>query len=513
MGKKLKLENIYLLVSAKRKKILMKRMNLLVIGMLVSSQILLAGGLVTNTNGSAAWVRSISRNATLGIDGVYFNPAGLAQLKNGLHLSISNQTIFQTRTITSDYTYLTGTPLSYEADLMAPIFPSIYAAFKMDKWTFSGGFNIIGGGGSADFPGGLPSFEIPMSSLVPTLQGILAPIDAAIGGMGYPDPGFRMITGYNVDASMKGTSSYMGYQLGATYAVNDMFSVFLGARMVTAKNSYEGSLAGVTIDAPAAYGGTMPPGDYLRIVALTPGLDPITQAILNGAADGMDLATADKQLEATQTGMGFTPIVGVNIHLSDMLNIAAKYEHHTKIELTNDTKVDDVNMFPDGEKVRADLPGMFTLGVELKPIDKLKASIGFNYFLDKSAYYGDTLGGEQINSEYIIDQNGYTISAGLEYKLLGILGISAGYSTGNNGVNDNYQSDLTYALKSQTIGGGVFIDVGKMVTINAGVAFVIYDDYTLSDSYLPTGFPQAVPYTNTLGKNTTIIGVGVDISL
>ena len=227
----------------------------------------------------------------------------------------------------------------------------------------------------------------------------------------------------------------------------------------------------------------------------------------------MDLATADKQLEATQTGMGFTPIVGVNIHLSDMLNIAAKYEHHTKIELTNDTKVDDVNMFPDGEKVRADLPGMFTLGVELKPIDKLKASIGFNYFLDKSAYYGDTLGGEQINSEYIIDQNGYTISAGLEYKLLGILGISAGYSTGNNGVNDNYQSDLTYALKSQTIGGGVFIDVGKMVTINAGVAFVIYDDYTLSDSYLPTGFPQAVPYTNTLGKNTTIIGVGVDISL
>ena len=512
MGKKLKLKNIYLLVSAKRKKILMKRMNLLVIGMLVSSQILLAGGLVTNTNGSAAWVRSISRNATLGIDAVYFNPAGLAQLNNGLHLSISNQTIFQTRTITSDYAYLTGTPLTYKADLMAPVFPSIYAAFKMDKWTFSGGFNIIGGGGSADFPEGLPSFEIPMSSIVPTLQGILAPIDAAIAGQGYPDPGFRMITGYNLNASMKGTSSYMGYQLGATYAVNDMLSVFLGARMVTAKNSYEGSLTGVTIDAPAAYGGTMPPGDYLRIVAQPP-LDPVTIAILNGAALGIDGATADKQLEATQTGMGFTPIIGVNIHLSDMINIAAKYEHHTKIELTNDTKVDNVGMFPDGEKVRADLPGMFTLGVELKPIDKLKASIGFNYFLDKSAYYGDTLAGEQITSEYIIDKNGYTISAGLEYKLLGMLGISAGYSTGNNGVNDDYQSDLTYALQSQTVGGGVFVNVSEKITINAGVAFVMYKDYTKSDSYQPTGFPQPVPYTNTFGKNTTIIGVGVDISL
>jgi len=512
MRKKLKLKNIYLLVFAKRKKILMKRINLLVIGLLVSSQILLAGGLVTNTNGSAAWVRSISRNATLGIDGVYFNPAGLAQLKNGLHLSISNQIIFQNRTITSDYTYLTGSPLTYEADLMAPVFPSIYAAFKMDKWTFSGGFNIIGGGGSADFPGGLPSFEIPISSLVPAMQGSLAPIDAAILGGTGTDPGFRNITGYNVDASMKGTSSYMGYQLGATYAVNDMFSVFLGARLVTAKNSYEGSLANVTIDAPAAYGGTMPPGDYLRIVAQPP-LDPITIAILNGAAGAFDVATADKQLEATQTGIGFTPIVGVNIHLSDMLNIAAKYEHHTKMELTNDTKVDDVNMFPNGEKVRADLPGMFALGVELKPIDKLKASVSFNYFLDKSAYYGDTLDGEQITSEYMIDKNGYTISAGLEYKLLGILGISAGYSTGNNGVNDDYQSDLTYALQSQTVGGGVFVNLGEKVTLNAGVAFVMYKDYTKSDSYQPTGFPQPVPYSNTFGKNTTIIGVGVDISL
>jgi long-chain fatty acid transport protein len=515
MGKKLKLKNIYLLVSAKRKKILMKRMNLLVIGMLVSSQILLAGGLVTNTNGSAAWARMLSRNATLGVDAVYFNPAGLAQLKNGLHLSISNQTIFQTRSITSDFTYLTGSPKSYEADLMAPIFPSIYAAFKMDKWTFSGGFNIIGGGGSADFPGGLPSFEIPISSMVPLLQGALAPIDAGIVGAGYPDPGFRNVTGYHLDASMMGTSAYMGYQLGATYAVNDMFSVFLGARMVMAKNTYEGSLTGVTVDAPAAYGGTMTPGDYLRIVALSPYLasDPITQAILNGTATGLDIATADKQLDAIQTGTGFTPIIGVNVHLSDMLNIAAKYEHHTKIELTNETKVDDVNMFPDGEKVRADLPGMFSLGVELKPIDKLKASVSFNYFLDKSAYYGDTLGGEQINSQYIIDQNGYTISAGLEYKLLGMLGISAGYSTGNNGVNDDYQSDLTYALKSQTVGAGVFVNVGEMVTINAGVAFVMYDDYTKSQSYLPSGFPQPVPYSNTFGKNTTIIAVGVDISL
>jgi long-subunit fatty acid transport protein len=513
-GKRLKLKNIYFLVCAKRKNSHMKRLNLLLIGMLVSSQFIMAGGLVTNTNQSAAWVRTLSRNATLGVDAVYFNPAGLAQLSNGLHLSISNQSIWQTRTITCDYPYLTGDPATYEAELMAPIFPSIYAAYSMDKWTFSAGFNIIGGGGSADFPTGLPSFEIPVASLVPMLQGALAPIDAGFTGAGYPDPGFRNITGYNMDASFKGSSTYMGYQLGATYAINDMISVAVGARMVTAKNTYEGALTGVTIDAPATYGGTMPAGDYLRIVATTPGLTPGTVGLLQGTAAALDVATADAQLNAIQTGTGFTPIIGVNFHLSDMVNIAAKYEHHTKIELTNETEVDDVDMFPDGEKTRADLPGMFALGVQVSPINKLTATASFNYFLDKSAFYGDVNeDGEQINNETSIDENGYTYSFSLEYKLLGILGISAGYSGGNNGVNDNYQSDLSYALKSQTVGGGVFVDIGEKITVNAGINFTMYDDYTETLSYTPTGFPVAVPYSNTYGKNTTLIGIGVDISL
>jgi long-subunit fatty acid transport protein len=492
----------------------MKRMNLLFIGMLISSQLLLAGGLVTNTNGSAAWVRTLSRNATLGVDAVYFNPAGLSQLGNGLHLSLSNQSIFQTRTITSSYPYLTGTPVKYEAELTAPFFPSIYAAYQMDKWTFSAGFNIIGGGGTADFPTGLPSFEMPVASLVPMLQGSLAPIDQGILDATGTDPGFRNITGYNMSASFKGSSTYMGYQVGATYAINDMISVAIGGRMVMATNTYEGSLTGITIDAPAAYGGTQTAGTYLRTVAGTPGLDPATEGLLNGTAAALDGATADAALNAVQKGTGFTPIIGVNLHLSDMLNFSARYEHHTKIELTNDTEVDDVDMFPDGEKTRADLPGMIALGAQVKPLKKLTASASFSYFLDKSAFYGNVNeAGEQINNETTVDENGYIFSASLEYKLLDMLGISVGYSGGNNGVNDNYQTDFSHALKSQTVGGGVFVDVGEKITINAGVSYTMYDDYSKSDSYLPMGFPQAVPFTDTYGKNTMIVAVGVDISL
>ena len=120
--------------------------------------------------------------------------------------------------------------------------------------------------------------------------------------------------------------------------------------------------------------------------------------------------------------------------------------------------------------------------------------------------------GEQINNETTIDENGYIISASLEYKLLGILGISAGFSTGNNGVNDNYQSDLTNAQMNNTVGGGVFVDLGEKITLNAGFSYVMYKDYDKAYSYdlAPT---VSIPYTTTYGKNTMIFAVGVDINL
>jgi len=203
-----------------------------------------------------------------------------------------------------------------------------------------------------------------------------------------------------------------------------------------------------------------------------------------------------------------------------MINIAAKYEHHTKIEMTNDMTVDDVGMFPDEAKTRADLPGMFSLGARIQPINKLTASVGFNYYLDMPAYYGnfetdanglpvmdeDGISYVQINNETTIDENAYTISASLEYKLLGILGLSAGFSTGNLGVNDDYQSDISYGLKSSTVAGGIFVEVGELVTINAGYVHVMYDDY-------PKGFDGPPAWTDTYGKSTGIVAIGADISL
>ena len=488
----------------------MKKLNLLILAVLVSTPVLYAGGLVTNINQSAAWARTLTRHATYGIDAAYFNPAGLTKLSNGFHFSLSNQTITQTRTVTSDYSYLNGTPKTYEADLMAPVFPSAYAVYNMGKWAFAAGFNIIGGGGSAGFESGLPDFEVPIASLVPMLYGSLYDLDMGIEDQTGWDPGYRNVSGYDMSSSFSGTSAYYGIQAGASYAINDMISVYLGGRYVIANNSYEGSLTGVTIDAP--YGGIQPPWDYLRRVVGTletfPPSPEMDEAItmLNDNATVLDDMTADAEIKASQSGSGFAPIIGVNLHFSDMLNVAVKYEHHTKIELTNDTEVDDVNMFPDGEKTRADLPSMFAVGARVNPIKNLSATVGFNYYLDKSAYYGDTNEeGEQINNETSIDDNGYTWAVSLEYKIIKMLGLSAGYTSGNNGVNDNYQSGITYALKSRTYGGGFFVEVGDLLTFNAGINWTKYDDYSQP-------LMAVESYTDTYTKETMLFAFGVDIS-
>ena len=168
---------------------MMKKFLLLIIGLSTFAS-LFAGGLVTNTNLSAKFARFLCRDATIGIDAVYFNPAGLNRLEDGFYLSLSNQILNQTRTIGNKYTYLMDPTFEYEGIVKVPIFPSFYAAYKKDNLVFSFGFNPIGGGGGAEFADGLPSFEMMVADLVPILQSQLAPIDAAIDVIG-ENPGFH----------------------------------------------------------------------------------------------------------------------------------------------------------------------------------------------------------------------------------------------------------------------------------------------------------------------------------
>ena len=67
----------------------MRKISLIGLAMLIVSIPTFAGDYLTNTNQNAAFLRMIARGASIDVDGVYSNPAGLAFLpKDGLHENV-----------------------------------------------------------------------------------------------------------------------------------------------------------------------------------------------------------------------------------------------------------------------------------------------------------------------------------------------------------------------------------------------------------------------------------------
>ena len=189
-----------------------------------------AGDYLTNTNQNAAFLRMVARGASIDIDGVYSNPAGLAFLpEDGFHLSLTGQSAYQTREIlaTSPLWTLDGntTERYYKGTASAPIIPSFHGAYKKDRWVISASFAITGGGGKASFDNGLPMFDALATGM----------IAQQTGGKITPNM-------YEINSAMDGKQYIYGVQLGASYRINDWLSAFVGGRMNYVKSGYEGYL-------------------------------------------------------------------------------------------------------------------------------------------------------------------------------------------------------------------------------------------------------------------------------
>lgn len=76
----------------------MKRI-LLPLALAASVATLSAGGYLTNTNHHVSFLRNPARNASIELDALYSNPAGVAFLPEGWHLSLSLQSAYQNRDV------------------------------------------------------------------------------------------------------------------------------------------------------------------------------------------------------------------------------------------------------------------------------------------------------------------------------------------------------------------------------------------------------------------------------
>ncbi len=395
--------------------------------------VLLAGvgfsyAMVTNTNQSAEYIRLMNRNASTNLDAALFNPAGLTKLENGIHLYLSNQTIWQTKTVQTTFpSYNTDT---FTGETFVPAFPNVYFAYKKDKLAFSAGFMPIGGGGSADFPNGLPTFDYQLAKLVGLPAGLIDPSLQQYG----------LITGYSVDAGFVGSSIYFAGQGNIAYALNNMVSVAFGFRSVYALNTYVGALENAVFAAEN--------GDITGVIP-------------------------DMEVDSKRTGSAYTAIVGMNIAPLEGLNIGFRYEHITKLQVKASTKKDDTillgepGMFPDGVTYNEDIPAQIGAGISYQFNPQIRTEIGFNYFMNSQCNWdGDE---EKVTDDF-------NTGIGIEYSINEILAISVGYLFSTTGATDEYQTDLDYSLPSQTFGSGLKYTLNPTTALSLGVSNTFYKD-------------------------------------
>ena len=481
--------------------------------MLTTATTATAGGILTNTNQSIDFLRNPARDAAIGLDGVYSNPAGVAFLPEGFHLGFNWQYAHQTRTITStNPVFALGrknqglTQKTFEGVADAPCIPSVQAAYNKGNWSMQFNFSVPGGGGSCEFADGLGSFE----SVVGSIANMLQPFGA---------------TGYDMDGYMQGRNYYFGFQLGAAYKITPDLSVYGGLRLLYGTATYKAKISNIMVNTA---GGYLDFGSFLQGAETTidGGISQVNAGIAQYEAAGApipaELIAQKAQLEGTkqslnalqkysqgvnllcnQSSVGVAPIIGIDYKFG-RFNIAAKYEAKTQIRMLNESTVNEaseiaaVNKFRDGEKIDEDSPAQLAVGAMWSPVDKVRLNLGYHHFYDtKARWYG--------NTQDLLDGGTNEYLGGVEWDVTDRLTISGGGQFTRYQLTDAYMNDMSFVVNSSSVGFGFNYKVSDVVTLKAAYFQTNYEDYDRVTSKEPL-------VSDSFTRTNRVLGIGCDLT-
>ncbi len=439
----------------------MRKHSILTAALLALATSSFAGGYLTNTNQSIYFLRYPARTASIGIDGVYYNPAGAAFYNEGFHFQFNWQNAKQHRDAVANYNNLfmanfenpsADGSRKFRGNVNVPIQPSLFALYNKGNWSFQAGFGFIGGGGACEFDDGVGMFE------------------AMVGSNGLTALGDNF-GGYALNSQVTGKSYYMGFTLAAARKLTDNLSVSFGLRGIYVTQNYTGSITDVKF---RAKDGTV-----------------IDQT--------QNPALSDLVLDCKQTGFGVAPIIGIDYKATDWLNLAVKYEFNTRLSVKstehNNAAFNQLASnnpafagYLDGAKTDCDMPALLSIGAQFTPIEKLRIGVGYNRYFDVAT--------TQWDKDRLGDTNELTF--GVEYDVNDRFEVSAGLQRTIYDQTDSNVSDLAFSMTSFCYGFGVGYKVTDKVKVNAAYFQTIYSDYSTQ--------------TTTYSRTNRVIGVGVDIA-
>lgn len=448
----------------------MRKISLIGLVMLIVSIPTFAGDYLTNTNQHATYLRMVARGASIDVDGVYYNPAGLAFLpKDGVQLSLTVQSAFQKRMIdaTSSLWTMDGknSTRNYEGKASAPVIPSFHGVWKTGKWAVSGAFSITGGGGKASFDRGLPMFD----------AGAIGMVTAASKEL---SKGLFTLTPdmYNINSAMEGRQYIFGAQLGLSRKINDHIAVYVGARMNYFTGGYKGFL---NISLKDGVADKLVQGMIGQLVQGGMPLEQAQQVVSQKAGEMMKKLDDSKiDLDCDQTGWGLTPILGVDVKFGK-LNLAAKYEFKANMNIENDTRTLNYPQgaepfmapFKDGVNTPSDIPAFFSVAAGYEFLPCLRASVEYHFFDDKHA-------GMAGGKENYLKHGTHEYLAGVEWDIDKFMTVSGGFQKTNYGLSDEFQGDTSFSCDSYSLGFGARLNLTKALSVDVAYFWSKYSDYT-----------------------------------
>lgn len=458
-----------------------------------------AGGILTNTNQSVAFLRHIARGVTLDADAPYYNPAGTAFMDDGWMLSLNIQSAFMTRITTTDYApfgmnaaHPGVTSHRYEGSIVSPAVPNVYATYKHNRWAAFFSAGVTGGGGRVKFRDGLGSFEQPFA----VLPSAITALGSAYG---------ISASQYSLDCSFRGLTMNLSAQLGASYRITDWLSAAAMVRLHYARNRYDGHITDIMVNPTGAalgFDGSMMRADAF-FTAVAGALQATNPEMAAMAAQYAQL-TGDIYVDCVQKAWGVSPVVALYFKKGGW-SASARYEFIAPMTLTNHTRQDDLGAYQDGDKTPNDIPALLSVALGRSFMDeRLRLTAEYHYFFDKQA---DMAGGRETK----IDTGTAEYLFGAEFDLSQKFTVSAGVQRTVYSTHDEYFSDVNHVLSATSVGFGGAWNINERLRLNAGYFFSLYDKRSV-ESVVET-MAGSVPATTLYDRRSGVLGVGLDLKL
>ena len=435
----------------------------------VGASVLFASGVENKTNMSTGYLRNPSRNTENSRpEASYYNVAGTAFLKNGLHIEAGNQFVFKeygNEMKTGNALSALGIPDYYSNDETTVWFyPDADFVYKHDKYAIWGNFGVYAGGGALKFSEGTSATTMLFGGAAS--EALTGYSKLAQAGLGNTDTAKTLLAqgtalkGAALNHSLNVTSITYGGQLGVSYLFLDNLSFAAGLRYVHGTQDMEIK------------------SDYFS-------------ALGNGG----------NKISYDANGYTVSGVFGIHWKPIDVVDLAVQYQSKSSVKYkVKHVKGNLANQFGiyDGKTFHTDLPAALNLGAGWQALESLYLSTSFNYYFNYFADQNSILG----ETDYA---NSWEVALGADWRICKWLSYSAGIQYGKQGTKDNSNSTFNPVLDSVCFGTGVEIYPTEQLTVAISGLFAKYFD---TDYYLKNSTSGA-EYKTELSKSVTNLSFGI----